>query len=369
MNIEENNQSSLLDARCSSSCTRAGLTIVLFSAFALAMLSPLATIKPFNALSTYISLRFDLRDTLDQLETDPCWKTLINKEGDQVSSWFLSKLLRFRCEPPPTDKPKLITPSALSKSQEEKRSHKHSKSLKPDNVPPAAPTGFGFSYEPWYFQRIADVLTQLGDGEFLTLARSYSPRFNITIYRWENLRLRMIADKSKVPGASGAWAPEKIKKDPSISREQLINSLTLEDVRNLSNYELLEIRDIEPFWKELSHFNLPSLGMPMNIFSAADFVGLGLMFSLAYFWLFQKEAKLSKNYPAPGTLFGVFNRSFISRNMFTLFVALPAIASTLLAINTFPLSYSSIVFAVLIVGLSIMIAYNWTHVTKAVHIR
>ena len=362
METEENNQSSQLDVRCSSSCTRAGLTILLFSALAIAMLLPLEKVKQFNALADYVYFRYQLKDTLDQLEAEPCWKVFITKEGNQVSSWLLSVLLEIYFEPPQTDKPKIIYPSTLNKSQENKKTQKNFQNLERDKIPPAPPT-LRISYKLWHFQRIAEILTDLGSAKLLTLARSYSPRFSISIYRWEILRKRMISNNRKIPVISRP--PEKkLKEEPSIPREELTKYLTLDDIRDLSNYELLELSDIDPLRRELSYFNLPSLGMPVETFSATYFIQLGLIFSLAYFWLFQYEAKLSKNYPAPGTLFGVFQRTYISQNMFKVFVALPAISSALLAIKTLPYTYWNAAFTVFVVGFSIMIVWNWFHEMK-----
>ena len=363
METEENNRCSQFDVRCSNSSTRAGLTILLFSAIAFAMVLPLEKMKPFNALAKYISLRYELKDTLDQLEAEPCWKSLISKEGKQISGWFLSSLLEIHCETPPTDKPKIIYPSTQNKSQEDKKTKKYTQNLKQDKIPPAPPSGLSFSYKVWHFQQISDILANLGDGKLLTLARSYSNFFNISIYQWEILRKRIISNRRKIPVITQP-PPKSLKEEPSFSREELIKHLTLDDIKDLSNFEFPELSNFDPLRKELSQFNLPSLGIPLDIFSAIYFIEFGLIFSLAYFWLLQKEARLSNNYPAPGTLFGIFHRSSISRNIFTLFLTLPAISSALLAIKTFPYTYWSSVLAVPIVGFSIMIAWNWTRGIK-----
>ena len=81
---EDPNGSLQLDFRCSNSCTRAGLTALLFAALAFAMLWPVEKAKQFDGLGKYVSLRLELKDSLDQLEGDPCWKVLVNREGDKV---------------------------------------------------------------------------------------------------------------------------------------------------------------------------------------------------------------------------------------------------------------------------------------------
>ncbi len=373
METKENNQPSQLDIRCSNSCARAGLTILLFSALAFAMLSPLEKGKQLEAFGDYVTLRLELKGILDQLEADPCWKVLISREGNQVTSWVLSRLMEIYCEVPPITKPKLTDPSTPSEFQKEKKAEKNSTNLKQDKTPPAPPTLsdipavpklLSISFPMWQFNRIADILTTLGDGKLLYLARSYSYQYNWLIYRWEVLRSKMILDKSEIPVITGP--PEKMLKGIStIPREKLIKNLTLDNIKELSNYELPELSGLESNVKELTHFNLLSMGIPVGLISATFFIELGLIFSLAYFWLFQHEAKLSKNYPAPGTLFGVFQRTFISRNMFTAFMTLPAISSTLLAIKTFPYTYWTAVCVFFVVVFSITIARNWLHGMKA----
>jgi hypothetical protein len=141
--------------------------------------------------------------------------------------------------------------------------------------------------------------------------------------------------------------------------------LTLENLRGLASYELPELGEIEPHRKELSYFNLPSLGIPLGLIPATHFIELGLIFTLAYFWLYQREAKLSRNYPAPGTFFGVFRRTFIARQMFKVFTALPAIAATLLAIKSSSYTHWNIVFAVFVIGFCVTIAWNWSYSMEA----
>ena len=259
---EENDQPLQLDARCSSSCTRAGLTILLFSALAFAMLSPLEKAKQLEAFGNYVTLRLGLKGILEQLETDPCWKTVVSREGSEVTSWVLSRLTEIYCEVPSVIKPKLSDPSNPSKIQKEKKTEKNSPKLKKDKTPsapptlsdiPAAPRLLAISFPMWQFKRIADILTILGDGKLLYLARSYSYQFNWLIYRWEVLEDKMILDRSEMPVSTRP--PEKMGKGiRTIPREKLIKNLTLDNVKELSNYELPELSELESHTKELTHF-------------------------------------------------------------------------------------------------------------------
>jgi hypothetical protein len=363
---EDPNRSLQLDFRCSNSCTRAGLTALLFAALAFAMLWPLEKAKQFDALGKYASLRLELKDSLDQLGGEPCWKVLLKTEGDKVLNWTLSKLMEFRCGRPPAPKEGKPDKPPPSGSQKEEILEKPRSNSKGDEIAPETPTGFMVWSEStiWEFDRIADILSELGNGELLKLARSYSHRFDRSIYRWEMLRYRILQENRGGPPVS--TPPSKSRgKDPDRSREEQIKYFRLENLRRLGDYELPELGEIEPLLKELSHFSLPSLGMPVGLIAATHFIELGLVFMLVYFWVFQREAKLSRNYPAPGTLFGAFKRTFISRNMFKVFIALPAVAATLLAIESFSYTYWNTVFAVFVVGFSIIIALDWSRNMEA----
>lgn len=363
---EDPNRSLQLDFRCSNSCTRAALTALLFAAFAFAMLWPLEKAKQFDAFGKYASLRFELKELLNQLEGDPCWKVLVNAEGDKVLNWTLSKLMEFRCGRPPAlkeRKPGKRPPSGTKKEEILEKSRSNSKE---DKIPPPPPENFMVLIESsiWEFDRIADILSELGNGELLKLARSYSHRFDRSIYRWQVLRYRILQENRGGPPVSTPPSKSR-RKAPDRSREEQIKYFRLEDIRRLGDYELPELGEIELHLKELSRFSLPSLGMPLGLIAATHFIELGLIFLLVYFWVFQREAKLSRNYPAPGTLFGAFKRTFISRNMFKVFIALPAVAATLLAIESFSYTYWNTVFAVFVVGFSIIIALDWSRSIEA----
>jgi hypothetical protein len=150
-------------------------------------------------------------------------------------------------------------------------------------------------------------------------------------------------------------------KPPNTSLEEEIKYLTFEDIRRLANYEQPELGELEPHIKELSHFNLPSLGIPLGLIMATRIIESALLFFLAYFWLFQREAMLSKNYPATGTLFGVFQRTFISRNMFKVFMALPSVVAVLLGIKSIAYTYWNIVLGIFVFGFCVAIVWNWEH--------
>jgi hypothetical protein len=360
MEPEENNQSSKLDVRCSNSCTRAGLAVLLFSTLAFAMLGPLETAKQLEALGKYFTLRIELKDALDLLDGELCWKDLVDAEGDRVSNWTLAKLMEIECPSAPLSKKETHDPPEPQSHRQENSGTQPRTDKKQDKSAPAPPRMLRIVSTLWEFEQIANALAELGNDETMSLARSYSYRFDRSIYRWEMLRHRILSRIREAQPVSGPPSKSSVK-PPNASREEEIKYLTFEDIRRLASYEQPELSEIEPHFKELSRFNLPSFGIPLGLITATKIVESGLLFLLAYFWLFQREAKLSKNYPATGTLFGVFRRTFISRNMFKVFMTLPSVAAVLLGIKSIGYTYWNIVLAIFVFGFCIAIAWNWEH--------
>ncbi len=362
METKENNQSSELDVRCSNPCTRAGFAVLLFTTLAFAILGPLDTAKRLEALGKYFTLRMELKDALDELEGDPCWKNLVSAEGDKVSNWTLSKLIEFRCPSAPPSEKKRSDPPKTQLHRQENSEIKPQTDKKQDETPPAQVQGFSVEIvlNLWEFEKIANALTELGNSETIRLARSYSYRFDRSIYRWEMLRHRILKRIREALRTSGPPSKSSVK-PPNTSLEEEIKYLTFEDIRRLANYEQPELGELEPHIKELSQFNLPSLGIPLGLIMATRIIESALLFFFAYFWLFQREAMLSKNYPATGTLFGVFQRTFISRNMFKVFMALPSVVAVLLGIKSIAYTYWNIVLGIFVFGFCVAIVWNWEH--------
>lgn len=100
---------------------------------------------------------------------------------------------------------------------------------------------------------------------------------------------------------------------PSYSREGLLKSLTLENVRELATYELPNISEVERPIIDENRFTLTPTAPPLTLISATTFVMLVILFSLAHFSFFQHEARRSDTFLAPGTLFGVLRRTKASR--------------------------------------------------------
>ncbi len=87
---------------------------------------------------------------------------------------------------------------------------------------------------------------------------------------------------------------------------------------------------------------------PVSLASGTTFLEFALLLCVLYFWLFQREARLSPTFPEPGTIFSAFGRTNLSRILFLLLISVLAWSGILLA-------YWSIEFGkILNVALSIL---------------
>jgi hypothetical protein len=114
------------DIRCSTTCTRAGLTALLFSAIAISLLQPIEKKKSIDALGDYISLRSILQTAISDLDQDPCWQALGIKKEEEASfeKWSLPKISDYACDnnvPRKTTKPIDEQPNSVSKKQDKKK--------------------------------------------------------------------------------------------------------------------------------------------------------------------------------------------------------------------------------------------------------
>ena len=332
------------DDSCSKSCTRSGVAVLVLSAYALSMLPSLGKMEPLNALLGYISRRITLKENFGQLPSDSVWKRL--KASDPTAeTWELGKLLQYG-ENSTTKKP-------VQQSSKESieglpgKTGVVSDDISPESPPigpPAAPTGLGFVVGIGPIPIIIKTLEELSDDAFLVRAQKYSYRYDNSIYRWSLLRNSFFiytsddSSKGQVPTTPG----------------MKISKLTLPQVEELANFNLPEISESERLLKE-GTFTFPSMGLPLGITSATLFVEIGLLLLTSYFWIWYREARLSPNFPASGTLFGALARSASSRLMFSLLIVSPPIAAALVALSTVWLTYWNVFLAILVTIVAFLI--------------
>jgi len=347
------------DDNCSKSCTRSGVAVLVLTAFALSILPSLGKIESLNAVLGYITKRITLKEDFARLPSDPVWKRL--KASDpSAETWELGKLLKYTED----RTPKKSTSESVSPAQSSKESIEGlpektgvAERVSPESPPvevkeeailsPRAPTRLTArelrSIEP--ISIIIKTLEELSDTAFLVRAQKYSYRYENSIYRWFLLLNRLYEEATSDDSSKG-----RETKTPGID----ISKLTLPQVEELVNANLPEISEAERLLKEAS-FTFPSIGVPLDITSTTLFVEIGLLLLTSYFWIWYREARISPNFPASGTLFGALARSASSRFMFSLLILLPPIAAALVALRTVWLSYWNVFFAVLVTIVAFLI--------------
>ena len=94
-----NDTESSFDIRCSTSCTRSGVMVLILASIATSMLFSYKDLKPFIALSKYVSVRIILVDKIKDLEEDQCWKDLISENSKETTEEVLfTELINQRCD-------------------------------------------------------------------------------------------------------------------------------------------------------------------------------------------------------------------------------------------------------------------------------
>lgn len=364
---------SQVDIRCSSACSRAAVTALLLSAIAISIIQPINEMKALTALREYISLRDMLKIEIEELQTDPCFIALNNNIGkEKIKKFSLSKLFDYECSSSDLsgmiDDNSKLGPKKMEAALAPKISSAEvSKNSRP--AIPAPPTDFSASviYQIPKIVEVSEIIYELGNHEVIKLARSTSYKFNRDIYQWEVMRERMLINNMRlIPAGQGAFIVPDNQKSVELqtedrtrfNKEALMKYLNLNDVIQLAEYKLPDSNDLQALLRDRVSFKLPSLDQPIDLKFAIIFIEIGLALSVFYFWMYQREAQRSDSYPAIGTLFGVLSRSILTRLLFLLLTIVPPIASILLAIYSWSVSYFSITIAILVSVCSISIAFD-----------
>lgn len=137
--------------------------------------------------------------------------------------------------------------------------------------------------------------------------------------------------------------------------------LTLENIRELSSYQLPSISDVEIPLTEQTRFSLSPTALSLSLAAAPLFVEFVLLFSLIYFWLFQCEAQRSESYPAPATLFGVLYRTPLSQGIFFLLILIPPFAAAMLAMRSLSNTLLNVFIALMVLVIAFLISCSFVH--------
>lgn len=347
-----------VDNRCSAACTRAAIAIVLFTALAILVLQPLRQVRANNAFGEYVTKRLQLKYAIEALDSDFCWKKLRSSKfgEDAYKQWNLATLMGFRCGDigDLDGKPEPVFSSWGVYFKWDMPSFE-----KTHKGPPPAPTNLRVVYPIDEIQYAVDILTSLGNGEFINKARSASTIYDHAIYRWQVFINRILLPKNMPVVSSSVATIAKDKKQIwHLSRKDLLEKLSLEDLTLLSNYESPELSEVVSVLKIKDSFTLPSLGMTVGLAEAPIFIELGMLISLIYFWLYQREAKLSQSYPAMSTLFSVFMGSFGARILFYIFCVAPPLSAIILGRYAWHYTYFPVIIALCSTFFSCLIIYE-----------
>ncbi len=177
-----------------------------------------------------------------------------------------------------------------------------------------------------YIEPLNDMeqaLIVLGHREALESARaSFAYRFGWPIYRWER-RAYQLGQRS--------IENNKLTYEGESKDYDLHKYLTIADIRFLADFEPLDPSVVEQVITEHTRLTLPTALTSVSLSSGTTFLEFALFFCTLYFWLFQREGRLSPAFPGSGTLFAVFSRTRLSRLLFLFLMSIPAWSAVLLA--------------------------------------
>lgn len=107
-------------------------------------------------------------------------------------------------------------------------------------------------------------------------------------------------------------------------------NMTLRTAQELSDFEYPELSQYELLFRKFTVLDTQWTPLTVQIVHAVTYVELGLLISLAYFWLMFFEATKSGTSTREGTIFTAVRRTQFTRFLFLVFVSLPSFVALLL---------------------------------------
>src|SRR5439155_6477059 len=83
------------------------------------------------------------------------------------------------------------------------------------------------------------------------------------------------------------------------------------------------LESLDALYKSRTTLSLSWIGTTVEIWYAVILVQTSMLLVFFYFWLFYREARISRTFPSGGTLFGALARTSLSRLVFLIFIATP----------------------------------------------
>lgn len=359
------------EVRCSSACTRAGITALVLAALAISILQPLSKTRFLDAARQYILLRADMEYALYELDRDECWNAY-KSDNPNIEKHTLRYLMDVNCG--------LV--DGVFKGFRKPQINPDEK--KNDSAPNPLTMYIVDTIEP--LDNLNNIILKLFNRTTspLTNTMHVSPYFHETIYKWQNEWIYLITQKLKSISTAEYkhFARDESPNDKvdsstiKVYRYNIIESvpgrmnfskilllaspnqyadlLTLEDIRQLSKKDT----STSILLNEDTGVDIYTFNTRINPELAGILIGLGLCITLFYFWIFQREAQSSPLFPFPGTLFSVFSKGTVPRVAFFLLIVIPAVSVTLTAWYQVPKYATGAIFAIVTVIICCLIGYQ-----------
>ena len=309
--IEFNSESSAHDIRCSATCSRSAISAFVFCAVGVILFTLLEEHKALEAYLKYVAFRGDLRTGIERIKEDVCLKHIESRLGkDKLYTSKLIDIGNMECELRPQTKPSSLKvkkiPNATGK----------------DETPPAPPMNLFMPSSPDEPQKMAALISEFIFLGNLSLAKrlSYSSKYSID--RWLALFGRRLWSDGSRPEVSpdGTWL---------IPKEDIYKFFTIQDILDLDSLDFPSLSNIDSAQTHL-RIQIPSIPISSDLGTGVILTHFGLLLSVGYFLLYQKEARHSVTFPASGTFFAIFNRTPTRNAVFLFLAALPPIVSFLI---------------------------------------
>jgi len=351
-----------IEIAASDACTRSGAFALLLTATLFLLIPFWAQRRDDLALTGYLTYRFQLVSNLELLDENPIWMTY-KSSHNAAESMSVSELLREKVDV----QTGVVQATQLPRGALKKKAEGY-KGL------PSPPTGLRVSIQSdnprldVIISPIAAELSTLNDSALLTRSRQVSNYFTFSIGRWAHKRAHLMYENAlalrcktaEIEIAAKPPTPDNFV--PPVNRDALLDCLSLQNVRELANFELPTFappmqlqanrvqRDIE-----IS----PNI-LPRDLFLATVVGQLLLFFVIMHFGAFGREAVASETFPTQGTLFGAFSRSRWSLLILFLAIWSPVFASLGVTIAATPHRWP-LLLCNLLIGCAVLFAYSAFH--------
>lgn len=338
--------------RCSEACTRSGLAALVLSGVAFGLLPVIDEAVRINSLTQYLNLRLALAETINQVENDDCWKSLVSNSATATLS--LEQIAHLDCVEisnqegsvfrfaPKNGQDKTATlltqdsvpPSILNLDSSTQHVVPDTTRLK--QLPPPTAIAITMNHGMPQLASLTEIIGYLNNTSLLETARSVGTRFDHSIYRWSeftrNTMLRRMRSGNVFNDSDDREHPEQEDKG---GERNFWFTLNIDDLTAIARYELPPYEVSDEMQGRRQRVSIPAFPVPMDLRVGATILLAGLLLVAAYFLLYLQEARRNDTYPDRGTLFAVFYQQKYNHLLFIGLSLIPLISSILLTAKIF----------------------------------